>query len=320
MRLLRSWAAAAWERGNRLVRSPLPRIRPPVSLLTGSVLVLLTLLLPVAYSSCGGGKTGYEFLRGEGEWLGLLVFVLGSGGARAFYAYNMGFAALTFVLVLFSCFRLRLWQRRPWIVMLFVIASVNFFLVISDFFWTAMSDALDCLAGESGIRWVPMGVLTMALFFISSLLPAKFWPKRYSFAWLLAVPGMFCFVWMSGLLIQLVAMFHPATLIDSLEQQLFWPLIVPVFVYVLGPPGLWVWFGFSRREAVRAQWARARLGLIAVYAPAALIGLGYLLSQFGRKEQRLWGLLPYFIGIHLITLGYLQLDRASAGEKRREDK
>lgn len=55
------------ERGERLTSSLTSRIRPRVSLASGSILVILTLFLPIGYNACGGPNKGYELIQGNGE-------------------------------------------------------------------------------------------------------------------------------------------------------------------------------------------------------------------------------------------------------------
>jgi hypothetical protein len=54
--------------------------RPRLSLLTGSVLVLVTIFLPVASEQCGPNRTGSEYLLGEGNWPGFLSRLFGDAG------------------------------------------------------------------------------------------------------------------------------------------------------------------------------------------------------------------------------------------------
>src|ERR1700737_2716000 len=74
--------------------SPRPRQAPRVSMLTGSVLVAMSLFLPIAYDGCGSKKTGAEFVGGEGTWMGMPILA-SSSGATAFYSFALGFAVFT---------------------------------------------------------------------------------------------------------------------------------------------------------------------------------------------------------------------------------
>jgi hypothetical protein len=80
------------------------RKRPRVSLISGSALVLVSLVLPFTYDSCGAVKTGSEFLTGQGAWPGLAVFA-SDWASRGFYALTLGFAAFTVALAVFSFVR-----------------------------------------------------------------------------------------------------------------------------------------------------------------------------------------------------------------------
>jgi hypothetical protein len=84
--------------------------------------------------------------------------------------------------------------------------------------------------------------------------------------------------------------------------------------YFVVPLGLWWRFNISARGVVRADGNAMRGGLVAFYFPAVVANLVYF--NVARKEG-VWGMVPCYFGIHLITLGYMRL--AKEGEERRAE-
>ena len=136
-----SWAAAAWERGNRWVPVPRLRIRPRVSLLTGSTLVLLTLYVPFAWGCKAPNSTGLQYIHGEGSWPGLFFLDLEKVG-RGFYIFTLAMAAFALFVLLASCFHRGVMRKRGLIQGLFAVAGAVSLLVAADSFalWIVLSD------------------------------------------------------------------------------------------------------------------------------------------------------------------------------------
>jgi len=252
-------------------------------LFSGSVLVLLTLFLPIAYQSCGPNKTGYEFVRaGEGDWPGLPLG--GQEAGRGFYILSLALAAVTIVVVL-ALGRPGFLRKRRLMAGLFVIAGSIFLFNVLDLFLLDVGLVVQWLTVRGDNYDFVWTGLPMILTLLSCFSPALAWRRKGLVAWIIALA--------SGIAL-------PLTLRHSSLA------ILPLFIFFLLPLAIWYRFRFSRHDEIRAQWPRIRRGLIAFYIPAVL-GDCFLFA--GAVSMGLWGLLPYFIGISLISLGYMQLAR-----------
>ena len=81
-------------------------------------------------------------------------------------------------------------------------------------------------------------------------------------------------------------------------------VLLPLILYWLLPLSLWYRFAFSRQREAHARWPAIRSGLVVLYLPVPLFNCFFL-------GMAMWagvvGLVPYFIGVHLLSLGYMQL-------------
>lgn len=84
--------------------------------------------------------------------------------------------------------------------------------------------------------------------------------------------------------------------------------VAPAALYWLVPAVLWYRFGFSTREEICAQRPGIRSRIEHLYIPVAVIDCYFL---GGAVLDGLWGFLVFFVGVHLISLGYMQLARQS---------
>lgn len=291
---MRRWAAAAWGRGNRWARSLRLRLKPKFSLATGSVLVLLTLYLPTAVNSCGDPKRGYQLLLGQDDtfWPGLWTLNFQAPG-RIFYGLNLALAGLTLCLVLFAVYRGEI-LREPHVVRcLFVIAGTISLLVLSDFSAFGLPLPLLPLAER---YHQPRSDVILALPFLLvlvSFLRPQFWRVKGFFAW----------AFVSGALLFFLFRFDSLRLWNSDSGV---SLRVPLILYVLIPVGVWYRLGLSRRKERQARWEEIRPRMQALYTLVMLFACAVLVDAV-LTESHLWGLLAYFVGIHLISLGYMQL-------------
>lgn len=289
-------SSGARSRGRRVMelaegdaRTLVYRIRPRISLAGGSLLVLLTLFLPIGYSSCGPKTMGYELVRGKGEWPTFLGIFVSEPAGQAFYILLLAIAAFTAIFVLPSfkasaVSRKALLNRRLFL----VTATVSLFL-ISDVF-------VILPPGEE--RY---GSAAFALGLISILGPGFFWPKKVFAGWL-------------GALVITIAVFFVA---DALGvQDGSWksvPSYLFVAIYALAPIGLW-WLGVAASKFDPAQWLKVRRGLVAYYLPAVLGNLWFFVIAW---REGVWGFVPCVIGIHLMTIGYMRF--ATAAERSTGD-
>ncbi len=294
---IRARTEAAWEHGASRAASVVTRIRPRVSLASGSVLVLLTLFLPITVDSCGNlHGAGYDLALGRPDnYLpGFLGFVFQSFG-RAQYVISLALAAVSMLLLLGTS----LWSglgRKRWVcATLFAVAGTVSLFTLSDYLILQFALLDDWPEGPFGAIRLTVTVVTCLLGLLAILSPGLFWPKRVFAAWLIAFPLALLVLWVS----------------EDVTGLLGWELRIseswfalPMGVYYLTPLLLWYRNGFSRRVEILAQWPRVRLGLGSLYGPAAAANC-LLLVYASQKE--VWGLVPYVVGIHLISLGYMRL-------------
>ena len=289
--LIRNWASIAWVGGNRRAKSLRLRLKPKFSLATGSVLVLLTLYLPIMVTSCGDPKRGYQLLMGQNDtfWPGLWVLDFQAPG-RIFYALNLALAGLTLCLVVSTAYRGEILRSAQAIRWLFLVAGTISLLVLSDF--STLGFAFLCRL-DTPISAVQFG-LPLLLIPVSFLRP-EFWRVKGFLSWALVIGAV------------LFSLF----VLDSLD---FWDLgnkpylssLVPGILYTVIPLGIWYRFGLSQRGEWQARWEQMRPRMQALYTLVMILACCALVV-WGLAESHLWGLLPYFVGIHLISLGYMQL-------------
>ena len=282
-------AAHVADRGEHLASAVLSPLRPRMALASGSVLVLLTLFLPIGITSCGGARKGYELIRGQGDWPSSAGGLTSSATGRGFYAACLLLAALTLLLILLSLFRAQTLRGRSLVVGLFRWAGTMSLLLISDI-W------LFLLAFE-GWAMVP----AIALMALPCLSPFLFWPRRPFIIWLSIIVSCF-------------SLFFIIVPVD--EADLTSKVILHLLVVVLAatPLGIWYRYTLSRCAAVRAEWPRVRSGLVAFYA-LAVAGSCWILVL--AVQIHIWGLIPCYFGVHLIAIGYLRL--AKEGEEERAE-
>jgi len=305
------------ESGRSLPPPALP-VRPKVSLLTGSVLVLLTLFLPVGYSQCSNVRfTGRDYLLGLGAWPGSLDAVSYAGG-RVPYFLTVVLAALTVFLVIAAQIRPASLQKTNRTHHLFVLAGTLFLFTIGDFFWfqlaSRIGDFFEARLTQSSLNvlMVMIAASTIAVSAVclrSRLLRGQRWIVRL-FA--IAV-GISLF----GMIHYLLVLFGVSPIIPP--DWAFFVTISPSVLYFVVPLGLWYHFGLSQREELRTQWLGIRRRIILLYLPAAIFDLFVL--AFEMRPGSLWGLLPYFAGVTLISWGYLGLERQAtlSSENARAD-
>lgn len=127
----RSWVTRAWARGCAWAHKLASQIRPPVSLATGSLLVLLTLLLPIGYDACGPPRLGYQLVRGKGEWPTFLGIFASTAG-RDFYLVVLLLAAFTLLLVLVSGLHSGVVRNKSLAARLALLAATVSLLLVCD--------------------------------------------------------------------------------------------------------------------------------------------------------------------------------------------
>jgi len=270
----------AYEHGQAWASKILALIRPRVSLTTGSVLVLLTLFLPIGYEACSPHRTGYELMGGKGDWP-TLMGIASSAAGRDFYFLVFLLASITLLLVLASAVRPGITQSKSLISRLALLAgSVSLFYVC---------DITLLLAALAGDQAGPAALLPLAA---SCLAPGIFWSRK-GFA-----------AWISVMVITGSLLLIADRLGASIGEPINWIVIAAETVYGLLPLGLWYRYAFSSRPEVRARWEVIRRGLVALYFFAVLGNFWFLGIVV---KEGLWGFVPCYFGIHLMALGYLRL-------------
>jgi len=275
LRIQSLWGAACHRVG-----TPLSRIRPRVSLAAGSILVLLTLFLPVGYEACGPARTGYELARGQGLWPSFLGFTSDAAG-RDFYIACLLLAALTVLFVLLSLLRPDLARSASLTAGLFRLAGTVSLFMIFDLFFLLVTLV-------EGWARAPAYVLAG----LACLGPFFFWPRRVFAVWLTLLSG-----WVA-------LFFIIAELGGATDSPAKWMLILLEIGLTAMPLGVWYRYGFSRSMEGRERWHQMRPGLIAFYTPA-VVGALWLLAI--AVQERVWGVVPCFFAIHLIAIGYVKL-------------
>lgn len=304
-----SLVGSAAASGTNLVRTYRPwfHVQPRVSLLAGSVLVLLTLYAPVAFQACGPAQTGGEFLAGHGIWPGMASPVH-ENLERGLYALGVALAGFTLLLLLATWRRPARLESR-WINWPFAAAGLISLFAVADFFWLVLAALVgDFLERRFGVDRqeviMPVvdaiAILVMALCLRSRLLRSQRW-----IVWLFGIESVVCLLAIAtGLLEQFHLPFFLSP--DAVARM----SASPGLLYWLVPVGLWYRFGLTRNEDRRSQWPALRRRLIALYLPVGIFaGLVFLWTDVRAQ----WGVAPYLAGLTLIFLGYTELAHGTIG-------
>lgn len=289
---------------------PIPS-KPKVSLLTGSLLVLLTLFLPIAYSQCGAVRTsGLDYLLGFDTWPGSLGAISYAGG-RVPYFLTLVLATMTLLLLLAAEVRPSVLHTASLNHWLFAAAGTLLLFTIGDFFGFQLASRIDDVLkprlSDSGLNSAMIVLAALAVAVAVVCLRSSFLSTQRWIVWLFRVAiGISLIVIVNYVLLLCgVSRVIPADWVDLLA-------IGPSILYLIVPLGLWYRFGLSRRADSRMPWPGIRRRIILLYAPTALFDLVALGLEM--RPGRLWGLFPYFAGVALISWGYLGLQgRASGG-------
>ncbi len=277
-----SWPSRALDWGEVRSHRLLSHLRPRVSLASGSILVLLTLFLPIGYEACGPAHMGHSLVRGEGDWPSYLGLVSSTGG-QIFYIVCLAVASLTVFFVVLSTLKPSVARYKLLTVGLSRLAgTVSLFLILDLYF---------LLVGLAE-GWA--NAVVYSLVAVSCLSPGLYWPRRVFLAWLsfLAIATSLLFILDASGMVS-----------ASLFEWVLLSFEVAVAAVLLG---IWHGFRYSRVAERRAQWQTMRSGLVAFYVPA-VVGSAWLL--FLAVEERVWGLIPCYFGIHLMAIGYLLLTK-----------
>lgn len=292
----------------------LPVLRhPKIPLLSGSVLVLLTLFLPIAYSQCGSVRwTGGDYLLGFGTWPGSLG-ALSYAPGRVPYFLALVLAAVTLLFVLAAQVRPSLLHQPNLIPKLFVASGTLIFFAIGDFFGFELGSRIRDLVkpGSTPFRqnFLLLTLAVIAIAVATICLRSRFLRSLRWIVWLFAIAiAISAFAIVDSCLALFAA--SPAISWD-------WALVVTIsssFLYFVIPLGLWYQFGLSRRQELRTHWAGVQRRIILLYIPAVALDILVLASEM--RPGGLWGLLPYYAGVTLLAWGYLGLQSETDPETK----
>lgn len=291
----------AWDAVLRLGHSPWLRIGPRASLLSGSVFVLLSLFVPVAFNACGANRTGREFLLGEGIWPGMASFVQ-TDIERGVYALGVALAGFTVLLLLISL-RRPVVLEKGWIRWPFLLTGLVCLFAIVDFVVFNLGDPVsELLTGLSGLD-KPETVIpfldSIAILLMAVCLRSKFLRSQL---WVLLLFGAGAAVCLLAMALSFLELFQMPNLVSMDAAVVL--AASPGILYWVVPMGLWIRFGFSHSNERRVQWQKLRPKIMLLYIPAGVIAGGLFLLP---SAWPLWGVAPYLAGLSLIFLGYTEL-------------
>ena len=301
----REAAFKVWEKSGRTVRSTLAKFRPRVSLFSGAVFVLLTLFLPIAYNSCGPEKTGIEFIGGASGDFPLLAGMYSQAFGRGFYALSILFAGFTLILVVVSWFQPWVFRGHRWVTSLYGASGTISLYILGDAVcfmlgWLAGTILDSTLQGDETRKAVGFGLI---LVLAALCLRSKFLRSSRLILALLTAAIFGCLLVIAK---YFSALFFPGRHIPdwSLDRQ----LIILENLYWFLPAYLWYRFGLRQRPSGETPWPNIRSTILKVYLPA-LVCVPILFWLVA--DEHVWGFIPFSIGIHLMSLGYMQLARTT---------
>ena len=295
---LREWAVGIWAKGESLVQSPRLRIRPQVSLLAGSVLVLLTLYLPTAVDSCGSPEPGLNLASGNADialpglwgWLGTDS---SSEISRGFYLFCLVLVALTLIFLLASVFRRNPVRKRRLLTSILAISGLTALLSATNLFIGAALVQTVRIFGDGTYLEHIAFTLLLLLFPVACLRP-EFRTKKGALIWMLilgAISSATCYG--DAFLSKIYPRFE--------GEDPFWTVTM-IFTVSLLPLALWFRYALLGRVP-RPLW-RGVKGRLAIFY-AAVIAVDLL----SIAEFSLWGLIAFLLGLYLIFFGYWQMRR-----------
>jgi hypothetical protein len=291
---VRRRTASAWTKRKDWIRSPWFRLRPRVSLLAGSIFVLLTLYLPTVVGSCGKPQPGSSLAVGaQGvEWPGKLLLFPANG--RFFYLFCLALAAFTLVFLFASLLRWNLAGRRGLVTGLLAVSGSVAFLSTTDLFLV--------LAGDWLVTATALGIV--AFLAVVSLFPSarsrvEIWTKKRMAGWALIAAGA-----ISALLIR--DFFFSEFDLHRVGKYGTVGFYLLALVLTLLPLSLWLRNGVFW-GTLRCPWQVAGGHLARFYVVITALDLLFV-ADFGY-----WGLIAFFAGAYLIFYGYWQLRQAANG-------
>ncbi len=295
--------AIVWEKIGAAERYLYARTKPRAALGSGSVLVLATLFLPLVYNSCKGNKTGQTFLRAAdqgSDWLGLMNFI-SPWIERCFYALALGLAVFALASAIASLARPAVLKNRGLTLWLHAISGILLLYMLTDFFWVFTVLWVDKLPGELEPVLGPVSLIA-GMAAVAGCLRSQFIARQRVMVAIFSIAA-------GALFLVATNMFFEGVLDSPLFSSYTWMIAlvaIPTMLLWLVPVLLWLRFGFSLREEKRAQWPGVRTRIVQIYVPVVLFDCLFMYSVV---DLKVYGFIPFFIGLHLIALGYMKLAR-----------
>jgi len=303
-------AVRAWENAQDGAGILVSQLRPRISLAAGSALLLLTLFLPIAYEACGPQRKGHEFLRGQGIWPGLLT-ILFPWGERAFYLLALGLATFTLLLILISLHRPEFLRKRALITLLFAAVGALSLFVITDFFWLFLAFWLESPLQRLGIRddTTVALIAALTLLVLVSCMRSGFLRAQ---RWVVGLFAVACILSLTVIADFFLSLFTPYSFLRAATSAAM--VIAPVLLYWLVPLILWLRFGLFGRSELQAQWPGIRRRVVQMYTPVVILDCLFFTDLV---RMGIWGFVPFFFGVHLVSVGYMQLAREAQASPAR---
>jgi hypothetical protein len=290
------------EKHGALAGSQFVRIRPRVSLVTGSVFVLLTLYLSTVVGKCGDATHGVELARGDPNisWPGIL-FLENPVASRSFYLFCLALAAVTILLVVASRIHPRFARQGALVTTLYTISAVVALFSTSDLFsilYVYRGESIqECANLDNNAARV---LFLMVLFFLSvACLRRDFWKPRGAITWITIAGGLISLCYLENRFLS-----------GSFTDLQSLPNITVFGAFSLLPLCLWLRYWVFQSKATRLLLSEMRKRLSVFYA---IIGT-FDFVNFATGVEGYWGLLAFFVGVHLIFLGYWQLSTEAAAQ------
>jgi hypothetical protein len=278
-------------------------------LLSGAILVLLTLFIPVAYQSCGPSRTGLAFVRGASGELPMISLLTGSSGLWL-YVVTLLLSALAILIALLPSAKLAHLRGGGLIRALFGAAGTISLLLLSNATYCALfyGSALfvpKAFPGLSRIVIPGIGILAAGLALGSGSVR-----KSKAALVLLIVVGVECLLLLSNFVVSLSM---PSGYLPDAAERFMGTSLADL--YWLVPVCLWVQFSLVKKAGPDPQWPGLRSGIFKAYLPS-LLGIPAFL-RLAVAAGHVWGFIPYTFGNHLMSLGYMRLAKRN-GQQRVE--
>jgi len=228
---------------------------------------------------------------------------------RGFYIFTLVFAAITLVLVLLSWARPGAIRGRRWVTGLYAVAGTLSLYILGDAVcfmlgWLVGGILESTLQGDDTRQAVGFGLILVV---VALCLRSKLLRRSKLILALLTTATIGCLAVLASYFESLIL---PAGFLSESARNSL--LIFLPALYWFVPVYLWYRFGLRGRLGDETQWQSIRSTILKVYLPALVcVPLLFWLVA----DEHVWGFIPFSIGIHLMSLGYMQLARTAASDQ-----